>query len=108
MSRQIADVLRDLAGGQTYENLNSALTDVVQAVLDTHKVGEISITLKIKANGENSVIVTDTIKTKVPERSRGETLFFTTSAGSLLRSDPRQADLPLRSVASAIPQAAEG
>lgn len=106
MSRQIADILRDLTGGQTYEHLNTALSDVVQGVLDTGKVGELSIKLKIKANGEHSVIITDEVKTKVPEKSRGETLFFATSGGSLLREDPRQEKLPLRAVSEAIPRSA--
>lgn len=98
MSRSIAEVLRELTGGQTYEELNSALTEVVAAVGETRKSGSITLKLSIKPNGDNSVIITDEIKSKVPERSRGETLFFTTSGGSLVRQDPRQPDLPLRSV----------
>lgn len=108
MGRSIAEVLRDLTGGQTYDVLNSALTDVVQGVLDTHKTGSITLTLKIKPNGENSVIITDEVKAKVPERSRGESVFYATAGGNLVREDPRQPDLPLRAVAAASPkQAAE-
>ena len=108
MGRSIADVLRDLTGGQTYEVLNSALTDVVQGVLDTHKTGSLTIFLKIKPNGDSAVIITDEIKSKVPEKSRGESVFFATAGGNLVREDPRQPDLPLRSVPHASPkQAAE-
>lgn len=104
--RQIADVLRDLTGGQTYDELNAALAEVVGAVVRTRKAGEISIKLKIKANGETSVMIVDEIKTKVPQEARGETLFFTTSNGDLIRDDPRQSKLPLREVPEAQPRSA--
>lgn len=101
MSRPIADVLRDLAAGQTYEAINTRLAEVVDAVMETGKVGELTIRLKFKPNGESSIIVTDEIKSKAPERTRGETLFFTTTGGGLMRQDPRQPDLPLRVVPDA-------
>lgn len=99
--RSIADVLRDLTGGQTYDELNAALAEVVGAVTKTRKAGEVSLKLKIKANGESSVMITDEIKTKVPQDTRGETLFFTTANGDLIRDDPRQSKLPLREIPDA-------
>lgn len=101
MSRVFADVLRELAGGASYDALGDKLTEIVQAVMEHRKSGELSIKLKVKPNGESSVIITDEIKCKVPEGTRGETLFFATSAGTLVRDDPRQEKLPLR----AVPQA---
>lgn len=107
MARQFADVLGDLAGGQTYEEINARLAEVTQAVIDTRKAGELSIRLRIKPNGESSVIVTDEVRAKVPEPLRGETLFFTTADGSLRRDDPRQAKLPLRRVPDPEPEQEE-
>jgi len=74
MARQFAEVLRELGGGGTYDEL----------------------TAKLKPNGDAGVIVTDEIKTKVLEAARGDTVFFVTAGGSLVRQDPRQQDLPLR------------
>lgn len=107
MARPFADVLRDLSGGQTYEELGSRLTEIVQAVMEHRKGGELVIKLKVKPNGESSVMITDEIKSKVPEGARGETLFFATMGGSLVREDPRQEKLPLRSVPAAHPEPAE-
>lgn len=104
MSRPFADVLRDLTGGQTYEELTSALAEVVAAVLDTKKVGTLTLNLKIRPNGDAGVMITDDIKSTVPVLSRGETFFFATSGGSLVRDDPRQEKLPLRQVPAAVPQ----
>ena len=101
MGRQIADVLRELAGGQTYDEINGALQEVVEAVRQTRKSGALTIKLNIKPNGEHAVMITDTVISKVPEATRGETLFFVDASGGLLRDDPRQEKLPLRSVGSA-------
>ncbi len=103
MARQFADVLRELGGGSTYEDLTAKLAEVVEAVTQTRKVGEISIKIRVKPNGDSGVIVTDEIKTKVPEPTHGDTVFFVTSGGSLVRQDPRQQDLPLRRVEGAVP-----
>jgi hypothetical protein len=103
MARQFADVLRDLGGGNTYDELTARLAEVVEAVTTTRKVGEISIKLKVKPNGDAGVIVADEIKSKIPEQTRGDTVFFVTSGGSLVRQDPRQQDLPLRQVPAAVP-----
>lgn len=101
--RPFADILRDLAGGTTYDDLGVRLAEVVEAVMECRKSGELSIKLKIKPNGEHSVIITDEVKTKVPEKARGETVFYAMAGGSLVREDPRQEKLPLRQVADAVP-----
>ncbi|GHA15344.1 hypothetical protein GCM10007989_07640 [Devosia pacifica] len=98
MSRAFADVLRELSGGTIYEDLGTQLGEVVTGVLETGKVGELSLKLSIKPNGEGSVQVIPDIKQKVPKQAVGSTLFFATSSGSLLRNDPRQTEMPLREV----------
>jgi hypothetical protein len=100
MSRPFADVVRELAGGTVYEDLTTQLGEVVTAVMETGKVGELSLKLSIKPNGEGSVRVLADVKQKVPAATLGETLFFATSSGSLIRNDPRQSELPLREVAA--------
>lgn len=98
MSRPFADVLRELSGGKVYEDLTTQLGEVVTAVMETGKAGEVSVKLSIKSNGEGSVRVLADVKQKVPQPNMGETLFFATSSGSLVRNDPRQPELPLREV----------
>ena len=106
MARPFADVLRELGAGSTYDDLTAQLAEVVEAVMQTRKLGELSIKLKIKPNGEGSVIIADEIKARVPEPPRGESVFFVTTGGALVRQDPRQQDLPLRRVDAAVPGAA--
>ena len=98
MGLQIADVLRQLAGGSVYDDANAKLAEIVEAVKETRKAGELTIKLKISPNGDGSVKVHEDVKAKVPELSRGDTVFFVTSGGILSRNDPRQGDLPLKVV----------
>lgn len=100
MARAFADVVRELSSGQVYDDLTTKLGEVVTAVLETRKAGELGIKLSIKPNGDGSVRVIADVKQKVPEPPRGETLFFATSSGSLVRNDPRQTELQLREIAA--------
>jgi hypothetical protein len=93
-----SEVLQQLGGGQVYQDLGDKLTEAVQAVQETRKIGEVTLRLKIKPNGEYGVMIADEVKVKVPERPRGETLFFVNAAGHLMRNDPRQEQLPLRRI----------
>lgn len=88
-----SDVVGSLAGGSTHERLGNHLNDVVQAVIKTGKVGEVTLKLTIRPNGEVGVMITDDIKAKVPELTRGTTAFFSDEHGNLLRRDPRQGDM---------------
>lgn len=97
----LTDVIGNLEGGRTLERLNDKLVDVVTAVLQHRKEGEISISLKIKPNGETAVSVTTTVKVKTPEAATAVTTFFADEHGNLLRRDPRQRTLPFREVADA-------
>lgn len=98
MTRPFGDVLGELAGGTTHERMTELLAEVVTAVQEIGKPGELSLSLKIKPNGTGGVAVEDVVKAKNPEAPRGQTLFFTDADGGLHRRDPRQQDLPLRQV----------
>jgi hypothetical protein len=93
-----ADVLGSIEGGILFNQLNEQLQDLVVAVTDHRKAGEITLTLKILPNGDRAVSVTGAIKSKVPEAAKGMTIFYADGGGNLLRRDPRQQELALREV----------
>lgn len=99
MARPFADILRELGSGTVYEDLTSALGEISAGVMEHRKAGELTLKLKVTPNGEASVFVDADIRAKVPEPARARTLFFATSSGSLVRNDPRQESLQLRTVA---------
>lgn len=96
--RQIADVLRDLAGDQ-YEEITTSLAEVVRATMETGKVGALTIALKIRPTASNAVQVECDIKTKVPVKPTPPTIFFVANEDSLVRQDPNQMRLPLKPAA---------
>lgn len=98
MSRPFADILRELSGGETYDELTTRLGELVTTVTETGRRGSLTLSLSVKPNGDLGVIVTPDIKTKLPQRQPGDTFFFVTSGGSLIRNDPRQEQLPLRRI----------
>lgn len=95
--RPFTEVIGDLRSGALHQ-LNEKLDEVVAAVIETRRAGEITFKLKIKPNGDGSVEIEDNIKAKVPEQPRGKTIMFVDSENALRRTDPRQSDLPLREV----------
>ena len=93
------DVIGALENGRAFDDLNEQLGEVVNAVREHRKPGEITLTLKITPNGEHAVSVMSNIKSRAPEAARGVTTFYADAAGNLLRNDPRQPKLPFREVA---------
>lgn len=95
------DMLEQLSGGLVCQALSDKLNDLSRAVNETNKSGSIAISITLKPNGEHGVTAATKIKTNVPERPFGDTMFFVTAAGHLMRDDPRQQALPLRRIEQA-------
>lgn len=100
MPRGIVDVLGQIDGGAFYHDLNEQFAALVLACAEHGKSGEMTLKLKIKPNGPNSIALVEDVKFKIPTPTRGVSMFFFATDGSLMREDPRQAKLPLREVAS--------
>lgn len=96
--RPFSDVLGEVRDGALLEELTASLYEVMQAVLDTRKVGGIKLNMKITPTGRDTVQVDVKFDADKPEHVRPSTTFFVGNDGSLHRNDPRQARLPLQEV----------
>lgn len=85
--------IQDIRDGQLLALLSDKLAEVVEAVAEHGKAGAISLTLKVKPNGEGAVTITSEVKAKSPEPTVGDAIFFVDDNGNLLRRNPRQADI---------------
>jgi len=96
--RPFTDVLRDIAGGALVAEAGTEFSDLVLAVDDQAKTGEITLTIKLKPAGHKSgaMDVSYTIKTKKPVGARPSSVMWGTPEGTLVASDPRQQKLDLR------------
>jgi hypothetical protein len=88
-----SDVIGKLNNGVTHATLTERLKELSHAVLFTRKTGEITLKLKVSPNGELGVTITDDVKVKMPELTRGASVFFVDNEGSLLQRNPNQAEL---------------
>lgn len=101
--RSFFDTARDWRRGLFLDECADKLQEVVAWVEDNHKAAKlmIEITIKPASKGQGAVLVADKVTAKLPQLPPGETVMFVTTENNLVPNDPRQADLPLKSVPAA-------
>jgi len=100
-ARAFSQFLAEQRNGQTHSELSDALNELVAAVEQEGKAGELVLRIKVKPAGKVSagtVIVEDEIKMKAPAGERSASIFFVTSDNNLSRKDPYQQELMLKDV----------
>lgn len=104
MSKAFSVVLQDIRDGRTHAELSDKFNQLIEQVKDTGKVGELTLSIKIKpatrGGDVDKVMVSDKITLKSPQADRGEDFFFLSSTGELSRKHPKQQELPLRDASS--------
>lgn len=106
-ARPFMDLLREHRGGATHDDLTEALHSVVEAVAAEGKAGSLTlkITIKPASSKGSALLVTDEIKATLPKETRESSIFFVSEDNNLVREDPRQHKLPLRTLdARPVPQ----
>lgn len=97
------ETLKDIEFGHLSRELAEIQQEVVKAVSETNKAGEITIKLTFKPEGSGQLTIKADVKKKIPQLPRGTSLFFMTPEGNIQREDPRQQKLPLKSVEQPAP-----
>lgn len=93
--RPITDVLREVRQGRAVVLASQLLADVVQAVDQTGKAGEVTIKIKVKpekGGGSQKTLAVE-VKAKKPELDIPEAVFFSDAGGDLHRADPNQSEM---------------
>ena len=90
--RPFADFLQEHGRGRTNDELSEALHTLIARVKDTGKSGSVSLTVRIEPmkKDERMVVVSDSIKIKLPEHDRPSAAWFIGKDGNLQRDDPYQ------------------
>lgn len=103
LPRSFGAFLADLQGGQLHRELTDVLSE---AVAEMHNVRmeeggkpktRIAITVDLVLDGD-VIEARGDFKAKLPEVKRRKDVFFATPENGLTRRNPRQQELPLRSV----------
>ncbi|HZB28964.1 MAG TPA: hypothetical protein VE465_02240 [Streptosporangiaceae bacterium] len=97
--RPFAAVLQDVNGGDFADLLSADMQTLTTAVREHGRKGELTIKFTVAPmRGNNALTVTARRSLKLPEEEPVESVFFSDSDGNLVRDDPRQMQLPLRTV----------
>lgn len=93
--RPITDILRDIRRGRAVEQATRLLGEVVRAVDETGKPGQVTITLTVKPEkgGGSQKTIIAAVKAKKPEGDIPEAVFFSDGDGDLHRADPAQNEM---------------
>ncbi|GGA80623.1 hypothetical protein GCM10011369_23200 [Neiella marina] len=80
--------------------LSEQLADVIKGVRDTGKQGTVTLQLKVSLmkGTEDTVSITSSVNSKVPQLDRAQTIMWSTYDGDLIRNDPNQRALDLKTV----------
>jgi len=107
-TKAFALFLQELRDGRAHTELTATLAELLAAVKDTGKAGEITLKIKVKPASRGSdvdkVTITDAIVAKLPMPERGEDFFWLTDDNNLSRNHPRQHSLELREATPSQPQ----
>lgn len=105
--RPITDVLREYRKGRAVDLASQRLAELIMAVDETNKAGEITVKIKVKpakGGGSEKTLHID-VKSKIPEVDLPEAVFFSDSEGNLHRTDPAQQELTFRDASEVRPSA---
>ncbi len=93
--RPITDILREIRKGKAVDLASQRMAEIVQAVDETNKPGELTITIKVKPEkgGGSQKVIQVAVKAKIPEMDLPEGVFFSDEDGDLHRTDPAQSDI---------------
>lgn len=101
-ARPFMDFLRDHRNGLTHDQLSDKLQELVAAVQQEGKKGELVIKIAIKPLGKGDGLeVGAEIVSKPPKETPGASIFFATPENNLVRQDPRQQTMELREITPA-------
>lgn len=101
-------LLQNHRGGWAVDEASEKLQQLVEGVRQTGKGGTLTLKLKISPasrGAANALVVTDDIDVKIPVLDNDSSIFFATNDNQLVRDNPNQQQLPLRTVEAEAPKA---
>lgn len=85
--------------GEVLTDLADSLREVTETVQNTGKAAKLTLSLKIRpASKGGALVLEDEIKLTLPKTETEGSIFFADSNGNLLRENPKQQKLPLRTI----------
>ena len=95
---RFVSLLENARRGDTLDELDEKLGDLLEAVRRTGKGGALHVTFRVAlaSKGDNGTLtVNDSVRAVIPEADRALTVMYATDDNLLQRNDPRQGSLEL-------------
>lgn len=99
--RPFAEFLQEQRAGVLHAEVGEALNELVAAVHDIGKPGELTLIIRVKPaarNASETVVVEDEVKMKLPQQDRPAAIFFVDKEFNLTRNNPFQVEMFPRAV----------
>jgi hypothetical protein len=95
MAQNIVEAFNIARGGYALNDASKQLEEIVRAVMETGKSGEICLVLKVTPDKNDPRIVTldPDVKTKIPRKKYASGHAFITTDYKLSKEDPQQLEL---------------
>lgn len=105
VSNAFVHVLQTHEGGAVCNDLADAMRACVQAVMETGKPASLTLAVKFLPTGKlgSALIVQPSVNQKLPPGDTSTSIWFADGDMNLTRHDPKQLEIPLRSVPAAAP-----
>jgi hypothetical protein len=104
VSNSFLSTLQRHRGGGLLADASDKLAAVVAGVRATGRPGQLTVKLTVKPaqRGQSAVVLTDVVEAKAPRVEAEASFWFADDDGLLRTTDPRQKELPLRTVTGSV------
>lgn len=104
VSNSFLTTLQRHRGGGLLADASERLAAVVAGVRATGRPGQLTVKLTVKPaqRGQSAVVLTDVVEAKAPRVEAEASFWFADDDGLLRTTDPRQKELPLRTVSGSV------
>jgi len=96
--KPFTDIVNSLRYGHLSEELTRQLHQLTLDCQAAGRPGTLTLQVTLKPGKAGQMEVVDDVKVKPPKTDRGTSLMFVADGGALVREDPRQTRLDLRTV----------
>lgn len=91
--------------GATLSDLSEAMRKISAAVAEAGRAGSFSLKITVKPTSGGAFAILDEVKINPPkEEPRGSIFFWNPETGQLLRDNPQQLTMPLKTIAGTAPE----
>ncbi len=92
------NLLQQHRQGGCLDELGQAMRDVIDAAQLTGNPGVITLKVMIDPTKSRAIEIYDDIKVTMPKAEKEGSMFFVGEGGALVRNNPNQLEMPLRSI----------